>query len=86
MHTLYYWINSVPDIRTRYQDLDDALRRANELWDNRHQLCRGLGIDAAQCHVEFKIISDDGPILEHGAIMEEINRRPDHLKIPPKLR
>jgi hypothetical protein len=76
MYTLHYWINSAPDLPTPYPDLDDALRRANQLW----------AVIDKRCHVEFKIVSDDGSILEHAAIMDEIDRRPDDLKIPPKRR
>jgi hypothetical protein len=85
MYTLEFSINSVPQMpASGYHDRNDALRRANQLWGIRFEMCRELGIGAQQCRVEFKVVGDDGSVLGHWDILDEIGRRAD-LKIPPKV-
>jgi hypothetical protein len=59
MFTLCYTINGIAQLETVYPDRDDPLRKANELWGQRNEMARALGIPPAQCRVRFEIVSEN---------------------------
>jgi hypothetical protein len=85
MFTLRHTINGIAQLETVYPDRDDPLRKANELWGQRNEIARALGIPAAQCQVRFEIASDTGTLQDHGDVLQEIRQRPE-LREPPKRR
>jgi hypothetical protein len=84
MFKLHWWVNSIEQMTiSGYFDRDDALRKANELWKMRDEICRVLGL-ATGGRVRFEIVDDTDVNWDHQQILAEIQTRPELLE-PPKV-